>query len=196
MKFLIPDKGYWETGEVTANFGESILAEARLNLDEAAQVDDVDAGPSASVPAVILDVMSSVADGIAIIAGPMVLLDGVRWWKERFAKAAAFLASKSLDFSVDKNTALLLAAAAAYDDSGAQDDLEIVSITRHWANLNGIWSEHQEFDPEEEDPWLPNPHFEAVKQLAVRYVVLLRQGTSGYTAIVEKDGSVSAVYRL
>lgn len=196
MKFLIPDKGYWETGEITENLGASILADAQAHLGNSVRVDEVDAGPSASIPAIILDVMSAAADGLAIFAGPVILVQGVKWWKQKFQSASKLLRDKGLDFSVDTQTALLLSADAGYEKLGINEDVEIISVTRHWSNLNGIWSDHRDFDPNNPDPWLIDPHREAVRQLNVRYVILLKHGTDGYTAVVEKDGTVSKVQNI
>jgi hypothetical protein len=196
MRFLIPDTEYWETGDVTEGFAEGIFADAKAELDPSVNVEDIDAGPSASIPAVVLHIMSAAADGLAIFAGPMLIEEGFKWWKEKFGKTVALLRERSLKFSIDKTSAVLVAVGETKQNAADDDELEIVSVTRHWFNLNGARSDHQDFDPTEPDPWLTDPHSEAVKQFNVRYVILLRWGAKGYTAIVESDGSVSSVYPL
>ena len=193
MWLLIPDTKYWEAGEVTEDFGETILNHAQAEFGPLVHVQEVDAGPSASIPAVVLQIISAAADAIALFAGPVVITESIKWWKKQFDAVKSHLTSKGLEFSVDSETAALLAADAIVPQLEAAADLEVISVTRHWFNLNGAWSDHFSFDPAQTSAWITDPHGEAVKQFNVRYIFLLRSGSKGFTAVVEKDGHVSIV---
>jgi hypothetical protein len=189
LRFLIVDPHYPEAEELSTEFESRLRRRASETFGNSATLQEVDAGPSASVPAYFFTV-GDAADLLAILGAPLILRKGLQGWRDWFARAATFLRGLGLTYSIDLQTAVLLSASALFETGNSEEGIEVVSVTRHWVNLGGPGSDHL-FASELGAASEPlDMHFEAVKQLDAHYIVLLQQGSRCFTALADRRGDL------
>lgn len=196
MNILVEDPTYPQEEERAEEFRRKLEEDLRACFDGSVKMHDVDAGPSASIPAILLQGIGSSADAIAIFSAPLVIGPALKWWKHQFQKIAAFLKERDLSYSIDTGSAAALAVDQLALSSRDDDELRIASVTRHWINLNGSGSDHRYAEELAISKVSATDQQEMVKTLNVRYLVLLERGTRAFTAVVERDGTVAHLAEL
>ncbi|MEQ1540259.1 MAG: hypothetical protein ABL928_15140 [Sphingorhabdus sp.] len=185
MAIFLLDPTYPENEDQQAEFAKRLNTLASELFTDLA-IEEVDAGPSASIPGWAISVG---AVGWFIFSAPATISENLPLWKSGFTKIVELASQLDLDFSIDLHDA---AATAIFECSQQfswnDSEIEIISCTRHSRNLNGISSNYiLPTEILEPASWMEK-HDEACKQLECRYTFLIRNSYDSATVLVDRKG--------
>lgn len=185
MAIFLLDPTYPEHEEQHTEFANRLNALARERLPNVV-IEEVDAGPSASVPGWAISIG---AIGWFIFSAPATISENLPLWKSGFTKIVELASELDLDFSIDLHDAAASAILECSQQfSWSDSEIEIISCTRHSRNLNGIWSDYVlAAEIQEPADWVEK-HHEACKQLECRYTFLVRKSYDSATIVIDRKG--------
>ena len=196
MRILVVDPFYDNEDEGPENEGSEkfyrdIRREFIQELDSEVNVAEADAGPGASVPALWVEIFIAT---VAILGTPKVVVDNLPLWKDFFDRAVGILQKRSIDFSIDPNTAVELARFYTLNRvGGTHKRIEVANLARQYSNVvfgvEAISLQAIENKTDADDPRSQN--IEAVKQLQCRYIVGVEVDGRRFTVVIERDGHCS-----
>jgi hypothetical protein len=185
MAVFLRDPTYPEREEERAEFERKLYALAQSSFP-GFHLEDVDAGPSASIPGWLV---AAGAVGWFIFTAPATIAENLPLWKTGFDKVVQFASDLELDFSIDMHDA---AASAILECSKSfswdEGSVEIIGCTRHSRNLNGVWSYYVDLNDISEPSDSMAKHEEACRQFDCRYIFLVRKSFDAATIIVDRKG--------
>jgi hypothetical protein len=193
VAILLIDPTYPENEQARDEF-ETSTQNDLLKLFPDLFFEDVDAGPSASIPGWIVKLGLA---GWFLFTAPGAINENLPLWETNFQMARDYFEKHALSFSIDLHDAY----AATLGHMAKQfcddpDRFKLLSCVIHHANINGNWSSYHDHFEIGEPTTTMEKHSAACSQYLARYVFHIEYEFSGYTAVVEKNGEVVSVTKL
>ena len=189
MPLLIIDPTYPEREDECQSVRDELTRSLSQRIGSPASLEDVDAGPSASIPAYWLEIAGLVWTAFA---APKTIQDNWLYWIDYLKKAFNVLDKVGATYSIDFQMAYaFICQSMAEKNIDMSVELELVSCIRHSINLNGpsIQILHPTPDVAKTDSDIER-HFEATRQYCCVYIILVKHETTAYTAVVSSRGDV------
>jgi hypothetical protein len=189
MPLLIIDPTYPEREDECQSVRDELTQSLSQKIGYSAVLEDVDAGPSASIPAYWLEIAGFVW---TVFAAPKTIQDNWSYWIDCLKKSFNVLDKVGATYSIDFQMAYaFICKSMAEKNIDMSVELELVSCIRHSINLNGpsIQILHPTPDIAKIDSDIDR-HFEATRQYSCVYIILVKHDTTTYTAVVSSRGDV------